>query len=65
MRAEVRQILRGESYLYLACYIGGFSAITWFLGWPWYAVLFLVGGMIGIRLWTALAIKRYNRDRAA
>jgi hypothetical protein len=65
VRGELLQILRGQSYLYLACFVGGFSAITWLLGWPWYAVLFLIGGMIGTRVLGALAIKRYNRDRAA
>jgi Flp pilus assembly protein TadB len=65
VKRELLQILRGQSYLYLACFVGAFSAITWLLGWPWYAVAFLIGGMIGIRVWTAFAIKRYNRDRAA
>ena len=59
------KILRGESNLYLACFVGGFSAIAWLLGWPWYSVAILVAGMIALRVWAALAMKLYDRDRAA
>ncbi|PYP10528.1 MAG: hypothetical protein DMD59_05345 [Gemmatimonadetes bacterium] len=65
MIRELLQIFRYDSYLYLASFVGGFSVICWLLGWPWYVVLFLIGGMIGLRVWGALAIKRYHRDRAA
>jgi hypothetical protein len=51
------------SYAYFVIFLGAFGVITWLLGLPWYAVALLAAGMIGLRAWAALAIKRYDRHQ--
>ena len=51
------------SYVYFVIYLGAFGVITWLLGLPWYAVALLAAGMIGLRVWTTLAIKRHDQHQ--
>ena len=53
------------SPLYLASFIVAFSLVTWLLNLPWYSVPILFVGMIGLRVWAALALRRHRRQGAA